>query len=200
MKRIYVATSNPHKIEEISHITRDLGIDVLPVSEICDPVDVVEDGVTFEENAAKKAVTHAELCGETVIADDSGLQVHALDNEPGIHSARYAGEECDYEKNNQLIIRNLHDKGLDSSPAAFVCVIAMKRKDQDDVLFFHGTCSGKIVDTPRGSGGFGYDPLFIAHGQAETFAEMDSEKKNTISHRHNALNQLRNYLSNEVVQ
>jgi XTP/dITP diphosphohydrolase len=189
MQKITIATSNPHKVDEISATLGLLGITCVALGRTDIP-EPEEDGATFEENARIKAIAYARALGETVLADDSGLEVDALGGAPGVHSARYAGigatrEERDRANNAKLLA------ALESVPdalrtARFVCVLSIARADGTIVAESRGTFDGVIGRAPRGTNGFGYDPLLILE-DGRTSAELSSVEKNARSHRGNAL-------------
>jgi XTP/dITP diphosphohydrolase len=189
MQKITIATSNPHKVDEISATLGLLGITCVALGRTDIP-EPEEDGATFEENARIKAIAYARALGETVLADDSGLEVDALGGAPGVHSARYAGigatrEERDRANNAKLLA------ALESVPdalrtARFVCVLSIARADGTIVAESRGTFEGVIGRAPRGTNGFGYDPLLILE-DGRTSAELSSAEKNARSHRGNAL-------------
>lgn len=185
--KLVLASNNKHKIEEIKSILSKNGIDaeVLSLSEIGYTDEIIEDGVSFEENALIKAKTVAAL-GYIGIADDSGLCVDALGGAPGIYSARYAGEPCDHAKNNEKILSALHGKKGSERSAAFVSVIACVMPD-GSYFTVRGECPGEMLEALQGNGGFGYDPLFRPTGYPLTFAELSFDEKNKISHRAKAL-------------
>lgn len=183
--KLLVATRNKHKLEEIRQIFALPGLALLAADEVAGlPEDVVEDADTFEGNALKKARELCAASGLWTLADDSGLEVVALDNAPGVLSARYAGEPCSYPANNAKLLSAL--EGIADRRARFRCVIALCAPD-GRAWTVEGRCEGNIIEAPRGSNGFGYDPLFVPEGHAQTFAELDSETKNALSHRGNAL-------------
>jgi len=184
MTEILAATGNEHKLEEIGAILAPCGIRVLGARDVGGIPDVVEDGTTFEANAIKKAVTVAAATGRWVLADDSGLEVAALGGEPGIYSARYAGEPTSDEANVQKLLQRLLD--ATDRRARFVCVVACATAD-GVVGIAHGQVRGAITLAPRGSSGFGYDPVFVPLGYDRTFAEMPEQLKNGMSHRSEAL-------------
>jgi XTP/dITP diphosphohydrolase len=189
MTELVVATRNPGKLREISHLLAGAGIAVLGLDGFPGLPEVVEDGATFAENAAKKAETIAALTGRACLADDSGLTVDALDGAPGVHSARYAGTQGDDAANNRRLLRELAGVPLDRRQAAFCCVMALCRPGEPTALFT-GRVTGRILAAPRGHGGFGYDPLFLVDGCARTMAELPLDEKNRISHRGQALRQV----------
>lgn len=184
MTDIVAATGNLHKVREMTEILGPLGIRVLSGSSVGGIPDVEEDGTTFAENAAKKAAEIARAIGRLVVADDSGLEVFALDRAPGVYSARYAGEGGNDGRNVQKLLREL--SGVTDREARFVCVIAVAGP-AGLIGTAEGEVTGRIARAPRGDGGFGYDPVFIPTGHERTFAELPAEVKNGMSHRHNAL-------------
>ena len=194
MEVIVAASKNQHKIKEIEAITKKYGMRVVSRDEAdVPPVDIEEDGETFEENSFKKAKEIEKLCGRVTIADDSGLMVEYLDGAPGVYSARFAGEKSDDGKNNEKLLRLLEGLPAEERKAKFVSVITMVFPD-GDVLVARGECPGKIVEQPAGENGFGYDPIFVPDGFQETFAQMKAEEKNQISHRARALQELERLL------
>ena len=193
---IILATHNPHKTREFQELfTRQFAIgDLSAYPQISPPP---ETGNTFEENAALKAFGVSQHLSGPIIADDSGLEVDALDGEPGIYSARYAGEDATDQQNIEKLLRELSARHIaaDPRPARFRCSIALAR--EGTLLgIFTGIVPGKIVDLPRGHGGFGYDPVFQPDGFELTFAQMLPELKNRISHRAQAAQQLCQFLKN----
>ena len=187
--KICIASGNRGKIAELqkllSEYITDIEIELVSLKDIGFEGDILEDGETFEENALIKARAAAEFSGLCSIADDSGLIVNALDGEPGVYSARYAGEPCDDAKNNEKLLKNL--EGIGDRSAAFVCTIACVIPEgqplSGEPIIGTGYCPGEILFNPRGKGGFGYDPLFWFDPFGKTFAEMSAEEKNAISHR-----------------
>ena len=182
--KLVIATRNAHKLEEIRAIFDFQSLEVLSAFDFPDIPDVVEDGDTFEANAIKKAVEIARATNCWAMADDSGLEVDALGGAPGVYSARYAGEPCSYSKNNEKLLREL--AGKPDRSARFRTVVALS-DPAGKAETREGTCPGVIVEELRGTNGFGYDPLFVPDGYTETFAELDPEVKNRISHRARAL-------------
>jgi XTP/dITP diphosphohydrolase len=192
--RVIAATKNRHKIAEIQAIAGEFGMEVVGRDEAGVPdVDVEEDGATFEENSEKKAREIMELCGEITIADDSGLTVDALGGAPGVISARFAGEDGNDLKNNEKLLSLLSGVAAEDRTAKFVSVITMVYPDGKKIVA-RGECGGHIIYQPRGSSGFGYDPLFVPDGYDRTFAELSGAEKNRISHRAAALRNLRKQL------
>ena len=182
--KLILATRNAHKLEEIRAIFDFKSLEVLSAFDFPEIPDVVEDGDTLEANAIKKAVEIAAATGCWALADDSGLEVAALGGAPGVYSARYAGEQCSYSDNNEKLLCEL--AGKPDRSARFRTVIALS-DPEGNVQTVEGACPGRIIEELRGTNGFGYDPLFVPEGYTETFAELDSEVKNRISHRALAL-------------
>ncbi len=187
MTKLVAATNNRHKLVEIRNILTPKGIEILSAADVGGVPDVEENGETFEENAIIKATAAAAHTGLPVIADDSGLEVFALGGEPGVYSARYAGEGATDEDRMAKLLKNLVNE--DDRSARFVCVIALA-KPGNVIGTVEGEVRGSIGHTPIGSNGFGYDPLFIPDGYDKTFAELESDEKDSISHRGNALQAL----------
>jgi XTP/dITP diphosphohydrolase len=190
MKRVLVATSNAGKIRDFAGAASHFGIEIARLPNLNSFPAVVEDGTTFEVNARKKAKAYSQYApGELVIADDSGLEVDALDGAPGVHSARYAADEPHAaeantadEANNAKLIREIRRVPLEQRTGRFVCWIAAAR-DGKTLAVFEGKAEGVILDAPRGSNGFGYDPLFFFRQIGKTFAELSAEDKAKYSHR-----------------
>ena len=188
---IIFATGNENKMKEIRMILSDLGMPILSMKEAGIDVDVVEDGTTIEENALIKAseiAKYVENC--IVLADDSGLEIDYLNKEPGIYSARYAGENTPYEIKNQMLIDRLEGVADEQRTARFVCAIAAVFPDGSHEVV-RGTIEGRIGYESAGENGFGYDPIFYLPEYGCTTAELDPEKKNELSHRGNALRAMR---------
>jgi XTP/dITP diphosphohydrolase len=188
--KLIIASNNKHKVYEIKQILADRFDGILSLSEAGVDHETVEDGVTFMENALKKAREISEITGCAALADDSGLCVDALGGAPGIFSARYAGEEraeIRDSANNTLLLKNL--EGSADRSAHFTCAIALVYPDGRQVLA-EGYMNGEILTSPRGESGFGYDPLFRPTGESRSVAEMSDKEKNSISHRANALKKL----------
>lgn len=195
MDKIIVAASrNRHKIEEIEAITRKFGMKIISRDEAgVPPVEIIEDGETFEENSLKKAEEIMKLCGKITLADDSGLMVDYLGGAPGVYSARFAGEDGNDDANNRKLLTLLDGVPEKERTARFVSVITMVYPD-GTVLVARGECPGRIITEPAGEGGFGYDPIFVPDGYEKTFAQLSAEEKNAISHRANALIRLEELL------
>ncbi len=184
---LIIASNNKHKIYEIKTILASKFENILSMSEAGIDHETVEDGTTFMENALKKAREIAKLSGSAALADDSGICAHALDNAPGIFSARFSGNHGDDEANNALLMKKLEDKA--DRGAHYTCAIALVFADGREITA-EGYMYGEITKDPRGTAGFGYDPLFVPTGKNRTVAEMTDEEKNAISHRANALAEL----------
>ena len=182
--KILLASHNKKKIAELQALMHTVSsdIEVLSMSEIGYDKEIVEDGNTFVENALIKSRTGASL-GYITVADDSGLMVDALGGEPGVYSARYAGEDSNDEKNNQKLLSALKDVEHEKRSAKFVSVVACSFPDGREDIVVSGECHGKILTEYKGDGGFGYDPLFWYEPMKKTFSQMTSEEKNSISHR-----------------
>jgi len=193
---LVVATSNHGKIAELRELLAGIEADVVSVADVLGampPVD--EDAPTFEGNAVKKAVAVARATAMLTIADDSGLEVDALDGRPGVHSARFAGEQATDEENNAALQRALAHVEEGRRGARYRCVLALVDPRGGDPIVVDGTCEGAIARAPRGTGGFGYDPFFWMEGEGKTMAELSAERKNAISHRGRAAAALRLRLS-----
>ena len=186
MNRIIFATGNAGKMVEVREILAGVDAEILSMKEAGIKADIVEDGSTFEENALIKARAIHAQCGCLVLADDSGLEVDAMDKAPGIYSARFMGEDTSYAIKNQAIIDRLADAKEEERTARFVSAIAAVLPDGSE-LVTEGTVEGLIAHEPAGNGGFGYDPIFYLPEYGVTSAEIPIEKKNEISHRGKAL-------------
>lgn len=181
--KFFIATKNAHKIREFSEIFADLGIELISENDLNEPLeDVEEGGTSFEENALIKARFAAKILSLPTLADDSGLCVDALNGEPGIYSARYAGVHGDSAANNQKLLKKLENET--NRTAKFVCAIACVFPDGREFTV-RGACEGYILEAPQGDGGFGYDPLFMT--EFGCFGTMTAEEKDAVSHRHNAI-------------
>ncbi len=195
MRRILIATSNPGKLRDFAGAAKSHGIEIASIPNFSSLPAVVEDGVTFEENARKKAEEYSRhVAGQIVVADDSGLEVDALNGAPGVHSARYAASDLhgkepqltdantDDEANNARVLRELKNVPREKRTGRFVCVLAVAR-DGKTLATFRGTAEGIILEAPRGTNGFGYDPLFYFPQIEKTFAELTAGEKARYSHR-----------------
>jgi len=196
MQRILIATSNPGKLRDFAGAARPHEIEISGIPNFSSLPAVVEDGATFEENARKKAEEYSRYApGEIVVADDSGLEVDALNGGPGVHSARYAADQphladanTEDHHNNARVLRELQNIPPEKRTARFVCVLAAAR-DGKTLATFRGVAEGVILDAPRGTNGFGYDPLFYFPQIHKTFAELSAEEKARYSHRGAAFRQ-----------
>ena len=186
MKEIVVATQNKGKIEEIVLALAALPVKVLALSEFGPIPEAVEDGASFRDNALLKARHYAKFTGKACLADDSGLEVDALQGAPGIYSARFAGEMADDDANNQKLLTELTGIGMAERTARFRCVLAFVDTDES-IQTTDGVCEGYISQQQRGTGGFGYDSLFYMSELNKTMAELSKNEKNAISHRGQAL-------------
>jgi XTP/dITP diphosphohydrolase len=197
--RVVLATSNPGKQREFAALLEPLGLELILQSTL-GIESVPETGASFAANALLKAAHAAAQSGLAALADDSGLEVDALNGRPGIHSARFAGEQADDAANNRLLIQELHALTNDAQRSArYRCVLALVRGPAEPApLFAHGSWEGRIARHARGSGGFGYDPWFIPHGMTITAAEMSAVDKNAVSHRGLALRALTQALAQAV--
>ena len=183
-RRVVLATRNQHKVVEVRRILADaaLDVDLVGLDAFPDAPDVAETGLTFEENALLKARAISRATGLPAIADDSGLAVEVLGDMPGIFSARWAGNHGDDAANLQLLLAQLSDVADPDRAAAFVCAAALVMPDgTEDVV--RGELRGRIITAPRGSNGFGYDPVFVPDGETRTTAELEPKEKDAISHR-----------------
>ena len=196
MRRVLIATTNPGKLRDFAGAAAPHGMEIASIPNFASLPTVVEDGLTFEENARKKAEQYSRSApGEIVVADDSGLEVDALHGAPGVHSARYAAdqphladENTDDEANNARLLRELRKVPRENRSGRFVCVLAAARNGET-LATFRGTAEGVILDSPRGTNGFGYDPLFYFPQIQKSFAELTAEEKALYSHRGEAFRQ-----------
>ena len=179
---IVVSTRNKDKFKEISEILQDSQIKVLSLEIFSNPPKVVENGKTFSENACKKALKISRITKQLTVADDSGLEVSALDNAPGIYSARFSGRGATYESNNKKLLRLLKNLPKSKRKARFVCCVAVA-DEQGIIGIVEGECRGTIAYEENGKKGFGYDPIFICNEYKKTFAQLSPAIKNKISHR-----------------
>ena len=184
--KVCIATGNKKKIDEIKPLLKDF--EVLSIADGINIPEVEENSDTFEGNSQKKALEIAKFLNMVAIADDSGLMVDALEGEPGVYSARYAGENANDSDNNKKLIQNL--KGIGNRKAKFVSVISVA-KPNGEVHSFRGEVEGLILDEARGNSGFGYDPYFYYVAYGKTFAELELSEKNAISHRARALSKMK---------
>lgn len=196
MRRIVIATNNLGKIQEIRQILGDLPFELLSLRDAGISIKVEEDQDSFEGNARKKALEVAKYTGYPALADDSGLEVAALGGKPGVYSARFAGENATDEQNNAKLLKMMEGIPYEKRQAVFRCVVVLAYPD-GRMLEATGECYGRIGFKPSGSGGFGYDSLFIVDGLGKTFAELTSEEKNRVSHRGIALRRLKELIKQQ---
>ena len=189
-ERIVLASNNPGKVREINQLLAEQEIQVIPQREFGVP-EAEETGLTFVENALIKARNAAQHSDQPAIADDSGIEVDALQGAPGVYSARFAGPGSSDEDNNRRLLEALRDTPPERRSARFQCVMVYLRHAEDPTpIICQGTWEGQILEAPRGEGGFGYDPLFLLTGQGCTSAELPPDEKNRLSHRGQALRRL----------
>jgi len=186
VNRIVLATRNQGKVRELRGLLQGTGVEVLSLDTFPDAPEVEETGGTFAENALLKALSAARHTGLVSLADDSGLVVDALEGRPGVYSARFAGPDATDEANNQKLMAELQAVPPERRTGRFRSAVAIAAPD-GRTRVVHGACEGVILDTPRGSNGFGYDPLFLVPAYGQTLAELPLEEKNRISHRGQAL-------------
>jgi XTP/dITP diphosphohydrolase len=192
-QNLVLVTHNEGKRREYALLFKDLPIEMHTLSEFDGVPAIREEGTTFEEIASGKAQQAARLLNISAIADDSGLEVEALDGAPGILSARYGGEPTDDARNNRMLREAM--KGKDNRRASFVCAVSIA-KPSGQTLIYTGRCAGEILHEPRGDNGFGYDPLFFYPPFGRTFAQLTAEEKNRVSHRGRAMRKLRDDVGN----
>jgi XTP/dITP diphosphohydrolase len=193
MKQLVLATNNKHKAEEFRELLGDLKIEILTLDRFPGIGEVVEDADTIEGNALKKAEEVFQATNLPTLADDSGLEVHYLDKEPGVYSSRYAGPDATYEDNCKKLLMKLRGVPPRRRAARFRCVLSFVAPDNTPQMA-EGMCRGIIIESPRGTGGFGYDPVFLPNGHPKTLAEMTSKEKNSLSHRAKAVHLIKPYL------
>ncbi len=190
LRRILIATANPGKIREIAAVMRELPVSWVTLADLEPIEEPVEDGGTFAENARLKARYYAEKTGLWALADDSGIEIDALNGAPGVYSSRYAGDACDDAANNAKMVRELQGVPPEERTARFRCCVALASPGTI-LAEADGKIEGIIIDQPRGENGFGYDPHFLVPELGRTTAELEPEHKNSISHRGNALRSIR---------
>ncbi len=191
--RIVFATKNEGKVREIGEMMKGTGIELVSLNHFAELPEIVEDGATYLENALKKARTVSEFLGETVLADDSGLQVEVLKGEPGVYSARYAGEGATDEENNAKLLAKLKEVPAEKRTASFFCALVLCRPG-GRCHSFEAEWPGRIIDEGRGENGFGYDPIFLDPRSGRTAAELPPEIKNKVSHRGQAFAKFKAWL------
>jgi len=192
MKNLVIATNNRHKVKELRSLLSDLPLEILALYELPNPPDLVEDGHTFGENALKKARLVFERTKIATLADDSGLEVFYLNRRPGIRSARYAGEKATDDENNLKLLWEMKGVAPRRRRAQFRATIAVISDGISEVV--EGVCLGKLAESPRGTNGFGYDPIFIPDGFDRTYAQLSDDEKNQISHRAQAVKKITDVL------
>jgi len=184
--KLIVATQNKKKLQEIKDILRGYSVEIFSLLDVTQTPRIIENGKTFQENAIKKAVIISRKVHGLVLGEDSGLCIDALDGRPGVYSARFAGSGKDDKKNNRKVLRLLRNLPLRKRAAGYVCAVALAERGRL-VKVVQGECRGRIAFEPRGSRGFGYDPLFLIPRYNKTFAQLGEGVKHTMSHRFRAL-------------
>lgn len=191
-KKLLLATHNKHKASEFTSMMGDLSLEVLTLDGFPQVGEIIEDGETLEANALKKAKEVFRLTGVPSLADDTGLEVYYLNGDPGVYSARYAGLDATYNDNCQKLLKAMQGVPARRRGARFRAVLAFVAPEIEKIV--EGCCYGSITEEPKGTGGFGYDPLFIPSGQTKTYAELDGPTKNSLSHRGLALRAMHDFL------
>jgi XTP/dITP diphosphohydrolase len=199
-QKIVLATGNPGKVKEMAYVLENFGIEVIAQSQF-DMPEAIEDGLSFIENAIKKARHAAQYTGLPAIADDSGIEVDALEGRPGIYSARFSGDNATDQSNNALLLESLKDIEKPARTARYQCAIALIKHAKDPTpQIFLGSWEGTILDAPQGNLGFGYDPLFWVESEQCTAANLTKEQKYAISHRGKAMAKLIEYFQSQATQ
>lgn len=193
--KVIFATQNKGKSQEVKNLFEDTSIQIVSLSDLGNDIDIEETGTTLYENALIKAKAIYEIYKMPVISDDSGLEIELLNGRPGVYSARYAGENCSYDDNNKKVTEELKSF---PHPHRAKFVSQALYYDGTEVISFVGELPGRMIDKPRGNFGFGYDPIFIPDGFANTLAELTLEEKNVISHRAKSFEQLKNKLVKRI--
>lgn len=193
MRRIVLATRNPGKAAELARMLADLPVEVRTLLDYPELLDLPEEGATYEANARSKALAVAQGVGEIALADDSGLEVDYLEGQPGVYSARFLGKQATDEDRNREILRRLEGVPPENRTARYRAVVALAFPD-GRVYTFEGTCEGAIAMQPRGTGGFGYDPIFYLPDLDRTVAELTPQEKDLVSHRGQAVRKAREFL------
>ena len=183
MNKLLIATNNPGKIAELKALLEDLPVILLNLRDFENIAEVEETGATFEENAVLKARGYAVQTRIWALADDSGLQIAALNNEPGVLSARYAGETTSFDEKMEKVLTEMDRTGDENRAARFVCAMALANENGEIMFTAEGACEGTIAAKPLGTNGFGYDPIFVPAGFEQTFGELSGDVKRKISHR-----------------
>lgn len=192
--KLLLATNNPGKLAELRLMIEELPVEIFDLADFPCIEEVEETGTTFSENARLKAIGYAQQTGVTALADDSGLDVDALDGRPGVLSARYGGESASFEEKMKMLLGELENADSGDRRAQFSCAIAISDENGHILFESEGICRGRIALSPIGSGGFGYDPLFLPDGYEHTFGELSSAIKQNISHRSRAFSQIMPFL------
>jgi XTP/dITP diphosphohydrolase len=195
--RLVLATRNTHKIEELRYFLAGLPMELLTLDGFPEIERLIEDGTSFHENALRKARQVYDHTRTMALADDSGLEVFFLNGRPGVYSARYAGENAGDEANNQKLLAEMRGVAARRRVARFKAVLALVGESYEETS--EGICSGSLSETPRGTNGFGYDPIFMPDGFSKTYAELTAEEKNSISHRSKAFLGLRQILAKKIL-
>ena len=199
MKKLLIGTGNVGKLREIKTILGDVPYELVSLADFRDTETPEENGATYRANAMLKAQSYARQTGLLTLADDSGLEVEALNWAPGVLSARYAGDDASDAERRSLLLSELTKQAHETRTARFVCVVAIADSSADVINVCEGISEGRLTDVERGLGGFGYDPLFVPNGYDLTFAELPDAVKNEISHRGRALAKAREFLlSNQI--
>jgi XTP/dITP diphosphohydrolase len=194
LSELLVATNNAGKVRELACALEDLPLRLRLLRDFAEVIEPEETGETFADNAALKALYYSAHAGVLTLSDDSGLVVDALGGAPGVRSARYMGPDATYSERMTRLLEEIDATGDRERRARFVCVIAVAEPSTGELKTFEGRCEGRIAHEPRGTGGFGYDPIFIPDGHAQTFGELPDEIKQTISHRALAVRQASDHL------
>lgn len=190
MKQFLLATNNLGKVAEMRSMIAGLDLAIVGLGDLPHFDEVPETAETFRGNAALKAIGYARQSGIIALADDSGLEVNALGGQPGVYSARYGGDHLGFDEKMQMLLDEMAKTGSSDRSARFACSVAIATPNGEILLEAEGFCTGQIAQEPRGSGGFGYDPLFVPDGHDLTFGELDSSVKHKISHRAAAFRQI----------
>lgn len=198
MRKLLLATTNVGKVRELELLLNGMPVDVTSLDSFPAATEVDETGSTFAENARLKAVGYAAQSGLTALADDSGLEIEALDGRPGVLSARYGGDGLSFSERMRLVLDEMGSSASASRRARFVCSLVLADPSGQILFETEGYCTGEIAARPRGTGGFGYDPIFIPDGFEETFGELDASVKRRISHRARAFEQIIPFLRDKT--
>ncbi|MGM0438126.1 MAG: XTP/dITP diphosphatase [Bacillota bacterium] len=197
MKKLLIASTNKGKIKEVRAQLKDFDFEIIGLDNYPELMNIEEDGDSFRENALKKARVSAKETNLLTLADDSGLEVDYLDGKPGIYSARFSGKNATDEENNKKLLEELEGVEKEKRTARFRCVMAIYDPANDYYKTADGSCEGRILKSPHGEHGFGYDPLFYVEDKGKTMAELAPEIKNKISHRANALEKMKKIINEE---